>query len=161
MALNDKREEAEKLYVRQSMTCPQIAEKLGVNEGTVYRWKGEAEKQGEVADWDAQRRVYNMSPREMFAIYAETVKKWIVTMQKTPDLLADGKIADAIAKHVSVLQKLDTRSQYLGVALDLIKTTSQWLAENKPDIKEALDRDNSWESIYQELKDYTTGKGLL
>jgi hypothetical protein len=161
MALNDKREEAEKLYVRYSLTCPQIAEKLGVNEGTVYRWKSEAEKQGEVADWDAQRRVYNMSPHEMFAIYAETVKKWIVNLQKSPDLLSDGKIANAIAKHVSVLQKLDTRSQYLGVVLDLIKITNQWLAENKPDIKDALDRDNVWESIYQELKDYTTGKGLV
>jgi hypothetical protein len=33
---------------------------------------------------------------------------------KNPGLLADGKIADAIAKHASVPQKLDTRSQYLG-----------------------------------------------
>jgi hypothetical protein len=133
-----------------------------VSENVVYRWRGEAEKRGEVADWDAQRRVYNMSPREMFAIYAETVKKWIVNLQKSPDLLlSDGKIADAIAKHVSVLQKLDTRSQYLDVALDLIKITNQWLAENKPDIKAVLDRDDSWESVYQEFKDYTTGKGLL
>jgi hypothetical protein len=49
----------------------------------------------------------------MFAIYAETVKAWIVQLQKNPDLLADGKIADATAKHASVLQKLDTRSRYL------------------------------------------------
>ena len=114
---------------------------------------------GQATDWDAQRRVYNMSPREMFAIYAETVKSWIANLQKDPSLLSDGKIADAIAKHISVLQKLDTRSQYLGVALDLIKITNQWLAENHPDIKEKIDP--FWECIYQELVKYSTGKGLF
>jgi transposase len=159
MAANDRREEAEKLYVRQSMACPQIAKTLGTGEGTVYRWKAEAAEKGEAFDWDAQRRVFNMSPREMFAIYAETVKTWIVQLQKTPELLADGKIADAIAKHVSVLQKLDTRSQYLGVALDLIKAASQWLSENRPEVKEKIDP--YWESIYQELVRYSSQKGLF
>jgi hypothetical protein len=159
MALNGKREEAEKLYVKDGMTCPAIAERLKVNEGTVYRWKSDAAGKGDAADWDAQRRVYNMSPREMFAIYAETVKSWIVSLQKNPDLLEDGKIADAIVKHVSVLQKLDTRSQYLGVALDLIKIANTWLAENQPAIKTKLDP--YWEDIYQELVKYSTGKGLF
>jgi hypothetical protein len=148
-----KREEAEKLYVKDGLSCAAIAEKLGLHETTVYRWKGEA------SDWDAQRRVYNMSPREMFAIYAETVKGWIVNLQRSPELLSDGKIADAIAKHVSVLQKLDSRGQYLGVALDLIKIADRWLAENQPELKERMAP--YWESVYQELVKYTTGKGLL
>ncbi|MDR0877235.1 MAG: DUF1804 family protein [Treponema sp.] len=159
MALNDKRGEAEKLYVKNGMTCAQIAAQLGVNEGTVYRWKAEAVEKGEAADWDAQRRVYNMSPREMFAIYAETVKTWIVNLQKDPNLLSDGKIADAIAKHVSVLQKLDTRSQYLGVSLDLIQIANQWLAENQPAVKEKIDP--HWDSIYAELVKYSTQKGIF
>ena len=129
-----------------------------MNEGTVYRWKAEAAGKGEAADWDNQRRVYNMSPREMFAIYAETVKTWITQIRKTPELLQDGKIADAIVKHVSVLQKLDTRGQYLGVALDLIKVANQWLSENHPGIKEKIDP--YWEAIYQELVKYSGGKGL-
>jgi transposase-like protein len=159
MALSEKRQQAVDLYVQKNMTCGAIAAQLGVNEGTIYRWKAEAAENGENGDWDTQRRVYNMSPREMFAIYAETVKVWIVKLQRTPDLLADGKIADAIAKHASVLQKLDTRSQYLGVALDLIKVANRWLAENRPDLKEKLDP--VWEDIYQELSKYSTGKGLL
>jgi hypothetical protein len=159
MALNEKREEAEKLYVKDGMACPTIAERLGVNEGTVYRWKSESAGKGEASDWDAQRRIYNMSPREMFAIYAETVKTWIMGVQKNPELLSDGKIADAIVKHVSVLQKLDTRSQYLGVALDLIKTANTWMAENQPELKTKMEP--YWENIYQELVKYSTGKGLL
>ena len=159
MALKDKRLEAEKLYIKDGFSCAEIAQKIGVNEGTVYRWKGDAAEKGEASDWDSQRRVYNMSPREMFAIYAETVKTWIVQVQKTPGLLSDGKIADAIVKHVSVLQKLDTRSQYMGVALDLIKIANQWLAENQPDVKEKLDP--HWEAIYQELQKYSAGRGLF
>jgi hypothetical protein len=159
MAKEDKKAEAEKLYVTQGLSCPQIAERLGVNEGTVYRWKAEADALGEGASWETARRVHNMSPREMFAIYAETVKSWIVNLKKNPDLLADGKIADAIAKHVSVLQKLDTRSQYLGASLDLIEIADKWLAEHEPELKERMSK--CWESIYQYLKEYSSMKGLL
>jgi len=100
-----------------------------------------------------------MSPKAMFAIYAEAVKKWIVELQQNPALLSDGKIADAIAKHVSVLQKLDTRGQYLGVALDLIKTANQWLAENQTELKEKMEP--YWENIYQALVNYSTNKGMF
>ena len=159
MALTDKREEAERLYVRQSLTCPAIAEELGVNEGTVYRWKTEAAEKGEALDWDVQRRIYNMSPREMTAIYAESVKAWMIKIKADPALLSDSKIADAISKHISVLQKIDVRSQYLGVALDLIKVINIWLAEKQPDIKTLLEP--HWDSIYEALKQYSTKKGIL
>jgi hypothetical protein len=45
----------------------------------------------------------------MFAIYAEMVKRWIVQIHRNPELLSDGKIADAIVKHAGILKKLDTR----------------------------------------------------
>jgi hypothetical protein len=159
MALTDKREEAERLYVRQSMPCPAIAAELGVNEGTVYRWKADSAEKGEAQDWDVQRRIYNMSPRELTAIYAESVKAWLVKIKTQPELLADSKIADAIAKHISVMQKIDTRSQYLGVALDLIKVTNNWLAENQPGLKAKLGP--YWDAIYQELANYATRKGMF
>jgi hypothetical protein len=138
-------------------------------------------------DW----RTYNMSPKAMFAIYAEAVKKWIVELQQNPALLSDGKIADAIAKHVSVLQKLDTRSQYMGAALDLIEVANQWLTKNQPELKKQIDprgqylgvaidlikvantwlaenqpglkekMDPYWENIYQELVKYSTQKGIF
>jgi transposase len=159
MALTDKREDAERLFVRQSMSCPAIAAELGVNEGTVYRWKAEAAEKGEALEWDVQRRSYNMSPRELTAIYAESVKSWLVKIKAQPELLADSKIADAIAKHISVMQKIDTRSQYLGVAIDLIKVTNSWLAENQPELKTKLDP--YWDAIYQELVTYSTKRGLF
>jgi hypothetical protein len=159
MALNDKREEAERLYVRQSLSCPAIAAELEVNEGTVYRWKSESAEKGEATDWDVQRRIYHMSPKELTAIYAESVKAWLVKIKAQPELLADSKIADAIAKHISVMQKIDTRGQYLGVAIDLIKVTNSWLAENQPELKAKLDP--FWDAIYQELVAYSTRKGVF
>jgi transposase-like protein len=159
MAKDDKRTEAEKLYVKEGMSCPQIAMAIGVNEGTVYRWKAEAAEKGESADWDTARRVYNMSPRELVGIYAEALKNWMVQIKRNPDLLADGKIADAIVKHVSVLQKLDTRSQYLGAIADLIEMANKWLAENQPELKTKMEP--YWEGIYQYLKEYSSMKGLF
>jgi hypothetical protein len=141
------------------MTCPQIAAELGVNDGTVYRWKAEAAAQGEAADWDAQRRAFNMSPRELVSIYSESLKAWVVKIKRNPETLSDPKIADAIIKHISALQKLDNRSQYMGVALDLIKIANQWLAENQPDLKTKMEP--YWENIYQALANYSANKGLF
>jgi transposase-like protein len=159
MALTDKREEAERLYVRQGMSCPAIAEQLEVNSGTVYRWKEDAAEKGEALDWDAQRRIYSMSPRELLAIYAESVKAWILELKKNPKLLADPKIADAISKHISAMQKIDPRSQYLGVAIDLIKTANIWLAEHEPELKTKME--SHWDQIYEALNKELTTKDIL
>ncbi len=159
MALPDKRDEAERLYVRSSMTCPAIAAELGVNESTVYRWKGESAERGEALDWDVQRRIYNMSPREMVGMYAESVKAWLVQIKSNPELLSDPKIADAISKHISVMQKIDVRSQYLGVAIDLIKVANSYLAENQPGLKARMEP--YWDAIYNELVNYSTRKGMF
>ena len=159
MALTEKKTEAEQLYVSKSMSVSAIAETLDIDAGTVYRWKAEAAEKGEAQDWDTQRRIYNLSPKELVSIYAETVKAWLIKIKSNPELLSDTKIADAISKHISVMQKIDTRSQYLGAVADLIKVTNQWLSEHQPDIKARLDP--YWDSIYQELVNYSTRKGLF
>jgi transposase-like protein len=159
MALADKREEAERLYVREDMPCPSIAKQLGVNAGTVYRWKEDAAAKGEALDWDVQRRIYHMSPRELMAIYAESVKAWMIKIKANPELLSDSKIADAISKHISVMQKIDIRGQYLGVAIDLIKVINVWLTEHEPELKGLMEP--HWDQIYEALKAYTTTKGIF
>jgi len=159
METGDKREEAERLYVREALSCQSIAERLAVDPGTVYRWKSESAKKGEAKDWDTQRRIFTLSPRELTAIYAETVKTWMVRLKEQPELLSDSKVADAISKHISVLQKIDTRGQYLGVAIDLIKIANIWLAENEPELKARMEP--CWDRIYESLREYATGKGIF
>ena len=159
MALADKREEAERLYVRQAMSCPAIASELGVDPGTVYRWKAEAMVKSEALDWDTQRRIFNMSPKELTAIYAESLKAWMIKIKANPELLSDPKIADAIAKHISVMQKIDARGQYLGVAIDLIKVANVWLAEHEPELKEKMEP--HWDQIYEALNKELTTKRIF
>jgi transposase len=50
MALAEKREEAERLYVKRVLSCSAIAAELGVDQGTVYRWKAEAAQKGDALD---------------------------------------------------------------------------------------------------------------
>ena len=159
MALPDKRGEAEKLYAEDGLSRATIAEKLGVSEGTVYRWKAEAAEGGEARDWEARRRVSNLAPSAMLAMYANAVKNLVIEIDRNPKLLLDPKVADAMAKHISVLKRLDPRGQYKSVALDLLDVINRWLAEHQPELKAKLDP--YWDSIFEALVKYAADKGLF
>jgi hypothetical protein len=68
-------------------------------------------EQGKNFDWDAQRRVYNLSPLEMLDMYVEAVKVCILELHKNPEKMADAKTADTMAKHASVIDRLDVRKK--------------------------------------------------
>jgi transposase-like protein len=157
MALAEKRQQAEELYAQTSMTCGEIAERLGVNAGTVYKWKSDAAGKGE--DWEAKRRLFNLSPMELTATLAQAVKTGILELKKNPDLILDAKKADAMSKFANVLQRLDPRAQYPGAVLDLIRIANRWLAEHKPDLYKQLEP--CWDEIYSDLAKYATEKGLM
>jgi transposase len=159
MALSEKREKAELLYVKRFMSCPAIADELGTDLGTVYRWKAEAAKRDGTLDWDAKRRAYQVSPDELKMIFAESMKEAILSARENPALLMDSKKADALAKNVKVLQSIDVRGQYLSVALDLVKVINVWLAENEPELKTKLEP--HWDQIYEALKEYSTEKKVF
>jgi hypothetical protein len=156
MALTGKKEEAERLYVKKLKSCPAIAAELGVNEGTVYRWKAEAAGKGEAENWDAKRKNWHISPAELVEIYIETVRDQIVEIKANPALLLNSKAADAFRKHFKNIESLDTRGQYLEAAVDLMKVTARWLAKNQPELKEKMDP--YWDSIIEELARYSTRK---
>jgi hypothetical protein len=159
MALSDKKEKAEILYVKRIMSCPSIAEELGVDAGTVYRWKAEAEKKDGTLDWDAKRRAYQVTPDELKTIFSEAMKEAILNASKNPDVLMDSKKADALAKNLRVLQSIDVRGQYMSVALDLVKVINNWLAEHEPLLKTKMEP--HWDMIYDALKEYSTSRRVL
>jgi hypothetical protein len=82
----------------------------------------------------------------------------MLQLKEHPELYADSKAADALIKHISALQKIDPRSQYLGVAIDLIKITNEWLAENEPELKTKMEP--HWDRIYEALNKDLTRKGI-
>jgi hypothetical protein len=158
MALTGKKEEAERLYVKQSMSCPAIAAELGVNEGTVYRWKAEAAEKGESENWDTKRRSQHVSGWELIEIYIESIRDWFLQIRDNPLMIADSKVADALAKHFKNLKNLDVRGQYLHAVRDLMKITNRWLAENQPELREKMEP--YWDSIFNVLAEYSTGKDI-
>jgi hypothetical protein len=158
MALAGKREEAERLYINKYLGCPAIAAELGVNEGTVYRWKAEAAERGESEDWDLKRRKRRISAQELIERYIESIRDWIFQILENPALLGDPKVADALTKHFSNIRKLDVRGQYLDVAIDLVKIINRWLAENQPELREKLAP--YWDGIMQAVGDYATRKDV-
>ena len=144
------------MYVKRQMTCAAIAAELQVSSSTIYKWKNADSAEG--IDWDRHQRVYNLSPSEMTAMYAESVKHWLVEINESPDKLADPKIADAISKHVATMQKIDSRSQYRGVMLDLIRVMNSYLAEVAPNLQDAMI--DHWDAIKTRMLEYSGNKGL-
>jgi transposase-like protein len=159
MALLEKRADAEKLYIHKSMACPDIARELGVDEGTVYRWRAEAAERGGKFDWDRKRRLCNTSTQELMGVLSEALTDWILKVDEGSESLSDPRVADALSKNISSLRKIDNRKQYLGAVADLIKVANGWLAENQPELKKKLEP--CWDGIYQELVNYSTRKGMF
>jgi transposase len=157
MALTEKRAEAKRLYIDKALSCSAIAEQLGVDAGTVYRWKAEAAGKGEAWDWDCQRQIRSMSFAELQDAFREAIASTLAKIKKNPEELF--KHADALSKIMKSLERIDPRSQYLGSIADLIRVTNQWLAEHQPELKTRLDP--YWDNIYQELSNYCTSKGLF
>ena len=156
MGDNARREAARGMYVKRQMSCAAIAREMGVSPSTVYKWKNADRDAG--IDWDRHQRVYNLSPSEMTAMFAESVKHWLVEINESPDKLADPKIADAISKHVATMQKIDSRSQYRGVMLDLIRVINSYLAEAAPSLQDAML--DHWDAIKTRMLEYSGNTGL-
>jgi len=147
MGLNDSRAEAEKLYVRQSLFCNAIAKRLGVNDGTVYRWKQAAAGCGDNSNREIQRRVYNMSTKELIAICSETVKAWIVRLKMNPDLR--GHQNHGAAKN--------RQARTISWRCNRFNQSDERMA--RPELKAQLA--DCWDWIYQAMVAYSTDKGVL
>jgi phage pi2 protein 07 len=158
MALAEKKIEAERLYVKKFLSCPAIAAELGIDSGTVYRWKAKAAEKGEKESWDAKRRNLHVSAQEFIELYIDIVKDSFLELKDDRSAIWDSKKADAFTKHVNNIKKLDIRGQYMTVALDLVKITNRWLAENQPELRERMVP--YWDSIIQAIADHATRKDL-
>ena len=138
MALTEKRAEAKQLYI-EGMTCAAIAERLGVDAGTVYRWKAADTEQDEAVDWDFQRQLHLLSFEGMVSKYRNALTIAIRKIDEEPERLLDPKIADALLKSLKALEKIDTRGQNLGAIMTFIKVTNRWLSEHQRELKALLD----------------------
>ena len=139
------------------MNCPAIAAELGVAEGTVYRWKADAAEKGEAMDRDYQRQLYLLSPDELKPIFRQTITAMIMGLRNSITPL-DTKQADAPAKPIKVMERLDADIPYFTAIIDLIKVTNGRLSVHQPELKEKLAP--YWDGIREEPVNYASRKGL-
>ena len=102
---NANKSRAMQLYL-DGFSVEEIAQKMGVTDSTVYRWKRE-DGENEMTDWDSIAEIIDMPLPVLAKVYAYSIKKCIFDMKKNTDELKDSKAADAITKHIAILKKID------------------------------------------------------
>ena len=119
---NDKKREiAEDMYIRLSLTGREIAENLGVTEQTVSRWK--KGRDGEKS-WDDRKTEAQLTPlkiKELLLKEAEKLAKGEESNVK----------ADQLSKIMSAIDQLDKKINVRTV-MDVFREFDNWMAEQDP-----------------------------
>jgi len=140
----DKKREARRRYVIERQSLPTIAAALGTSEGSVSRWKREAKAVGD--DWHARRQAHLIAGEGLESVVAATVEDFVMLAQSTvgalkldDELSAEKKaqllasLADAMGKMVASAGRLAPKISELGVAQDVIRRLSTFIAEHHPE----------------------------
>ena len=139
---------ARELFIKNSLDVAAIAATMGVSASSVYGWR--RTDADTPLDWDRSRAIYNLSPRDLVANYAQQVRELALSLAQEPQKMADPKIADALTKHVSNLQKLNPKNQYMGVFLDIIEQIDSYLATHDSKLRERINR--HWPGIREHVR---------
>lgn len=96
---------AKKLYA-QGKNAKEIASIVNKSVGTIYRWIKENKEQFEEA-----RKLAGMTLDDVADLLDETHKKILIEISKDPQKFQNPKIADALVKVASVVEKVTARSE--------------------------------------------------
>ena len=146
-ASGDAKTQARELYIKDRLAPAEIAATLGVSPSSVYGWR--RADASTAYNWDKSRAAWHLSPREMIGGYAQQVREFMLDLTENSEKMASSKTADALAKHIANLQKLNPKHLYMGALLDLISETDKYLAEHEDALRERINR--HWPGIRREL----------
>lgn len=116
-----KREIAEDMYIRLSLTGREIAESLAVTEQTVSRWK--KGRDGEPS-WDDRKNEAQLTPlkiKELLLTEAHKIAKGEESIIK----------ADQLSKIMSAIDQLDKKINVRTV-MDVFREFDNWMVEQDP-----------------------------
>lgn len=128
------RVEAERLYVKAKLSIREIASALKVSEASIYKWKNDAAFDADT-NWDEQRR--KSMPVSIVAVqemYWNIIHDYLECMRKDSRLVTDAKVADAISKHVSTINRIMPRKTFLSAIVSVLEEIKDYLAENDPEL---------------------------
>lgn len=121
------REYARLLYTQMGLTQKEIAERVGVTEKTIGRWK-------EKENWDALKTVFTTTRSNIVKNLQRQMELWQIEIG---DNLASSKEVDILVKLASSVKKLETET---GIAeiIDTGMKFIQFLQEHEPDLAKSV-----------------------
>ena len=92
-------------------------------------------------------------------LYSITLKKVLLEVNKDRSLLLQPGTADAITKSISNLKKLNPKSQMIGIIIDFIKVSDEYLGTQNQDLQKKLR--NHWDAIKNLLVEKSQNQGIF
>lgn len=140
---DDTRRKLRAAYVIDQFGLEIAALKLSVPTGTARRWKSEAKDAGD--DWDRARSAQLIAGggmeeviRQTLAVVVQQVQATVESIQAAPDMSPGDKVqmlaslADAYNKLMAASKRMMPETDKLGVAMDVVKRLSEFVAKRKP-----------------------------
>lgn len=140
---DDTRRKLRAAYVIDQLGLEVAALKEGVPTATARRWKSEAKTAGD--DWDRARSAQLIAGggmeeviRQTLAVVVQQVQATVESIQAAPDMSPGDKVqmlaslADAYNKLMAASKRMMPETDKLGVAMDVVKRLSEFVAKRKP-----------------------------
>jgi len=140
---DDTRRKLRAAFVIDQLGLEIAALKEGIPTATARRWKSEAKAAGD--DWDRARSAQMIAGggiedvvRQTLAVVVQQVQATVESIQVVPDMSPVDKVqmlaslADAYNKLMAASKRLMPETDRLGVAMDVVKRLSEFVAQRKP-----------------------------
>ncbi len=88
----------------------------------------------------------------MEKIFVKRIQKIILDVENDSVNFLDPGVADAFAKNISVIQKLNPNRKMYGLILTFIKKTDDYLSKTDPKLREKMME--HWDGIRETLQAY-------
>lgn len=135
-------------YVFKRQAIMSIAHAIGVTASTIRRWKREALARHD--DWDQLRKAMLVSGQGLESVVASTMEEFVLLTKSTIEDIKVAKtdhvtrvkelvaLADAMTKAVSAAGRLTPKLSELGIAQDVLKRLSEFIAGEYPQHADAF-----------------------
>lgn len=144
----DQKRKAREAYVFKRQSPPTISLAIGVPATTIRRWKSNALKKGD--DWNVMRSSNMIAGQGLEAVVMAVVENFVIHTQASLDDINNNtgdvdikvkqlaSLADSMTKAVAAAKKVTPKISELGVAQDVLKRQSVFIAENYPQHADAF-----------------------
>lgn len=138
-------DDAEYYFCIENIKIENISKLVNVPETTLERWR-------KVYDWDKQKELCNFNYVEFEKLYLVEIKKILLKVKKGEVDLLNPSVADSLAKHFAIMNKINPTKKNYGLILSFISKVDEYFQDKDPELRERLLV--HWDGIKEILKEY-------